>query len=75
MRRLWKEEATGAVLEFLVETSAGRWLSVARMPRVEEAGEGKVSEGEEGGPGLPYAIWTTGFRRVRKCLWLDVLYG
>ena len=44
--KLWKEEATGAVLEFLVEASAGRWLSVARMPRVEEAGEGKVSEGE-----------------------------
>lgn len=47
--------ATGAVLEFLDDTSVGRWLSagVVRAPRVEGAGEGEVPEDEEGGPGPP----------------------
>ena len=44
-----------AVLEFLEDTSVRRRLSVGgtRLPRAEEAGEGEVSEGEEGGTGSP----------------------
>ena len=55
VRKLWREGATRAVLEFLEDTSVGRWLSAGgtRAPRVEEAGEGEASEGEEGGPGPP----------------------
>ena len=55
MRKLWREGATGAVLEFLEDTSVGkRWSAgVARAPRGEEAGEGEISEGEEGGPRPP----------------------
>ena len=55
VRKLWREGATGAVLEFLEDTSIGRWLSAGetRAPRVEEAGEGEVSEGGEGSPGRP----------------------
>ena len=53
--KLWREGAIGAVLEFLEDTPVGRWLSAggARAPRVEEVGEGGMSEGEEGGLGLP----------------------
>ena len=55
VRKLWKEKATGAVLEFLEDVSVGRWLlaRVARAPRVEEVGGGKVWGGEEGGPEPP----------------------
>ena len=55
VRNLWRESATGAVLEFLQNTSVGRRLPVrvARGPREEEAGEGAVSEGEEGDLGPP----------------------
>ena len=53
VRKLWKEKTTEAVLEFLEDTPAGRWISagVARAPREEVVGEGAVSGGEEGGPG------------------------
>ena len=55
VRNLWKERATEAMLEFLEDTPVGRWLpvGVARAPREEMAGEGAVSEGEEGRPGPP----------------------
>ena len=55
VRKLWIEGATGADLEFLEDTSVGKWWSagVGRAPRGEEAGEGEISEGEEGGPGPP----------------------
>ena len=55
VRKLWGEGAAETVLEVLEDTSVGRRLSagVVRAPRVEEAGEGEVSEGEDGGPGLP----------------------
>ena len=46
---------TGAVLEFLEDTAVGQWWSAggAKAPRGEEAGEGEMSEGGEGGLGLP----------------------
>ena len=49
------EGATDAVLEFPEGTPVRQRLSAgaARAPRVEEAGDGEVSEGEEGGPGPP----------------------
>ena len=55
VRKLWREGATTAVLEFLEDTSVGQWLlaGVVRAPRVEEVGEDEVPEGEEGGPGPP----------------------
>ena len=55
VRKLWRGGATGAVLEFLDDTSAGRRLSagVVRAPRVDGAGEGEVPEDEEGGIGPP----------------------
>ena len=42
-------------MEFLEDTSVGRWLSAGetRAPGVEEAGEGEVTEGEESCPGSP----------------------
>ena len=48
-------EPQGAVLEFLEDTSVGRWLLAGgvRAPRKEEVGEGEASEGEEGGQGPP----------------------
>ena len=47
VRKLWREGATGAVLEFLEDTSVGRRLSAGgtRAPRVEKVGEGEMSEG------------------------------
>ena len=55
VQKLWREGATGAVLESLEDASVGRWLSAGRTraPRVEEAGEGETPEGEKGGPGPP----------------------
>ena len=64
MRKLWREGAIEAVLEFLEDkailelledTAVGQWWLTggARAPRGKEAGEGEISEGEEGGPGPP----------------------
>ena len=55
IRKLWREGATGAVLEFLEDIAVGRRLSArgVRAPRAEEAGEGEVTEGEESCPGPP----------------------
>ena len=53
VRKLWKEEATEAVLEFLGKVPAGCWPSAGvRAPR-EAEGVGEESEGGESGPGLP----------------------
>ena len=54
VKKLWKEEATEAALEFLGDVRAGCWSSggIARAPRMAEGG-GEASEGEEGGPGPP----------------------
>ena len=62
VRKLWKEKATDAVLEFLEDMPVGHWLStgVARAPREEVAGEGAVSEGEQGGPGISAHARTNG---------------
>ena len=52
VRKLRKEGATEAVLDFLRDTPVGCWLlaGVARSPR-EAEGRVEASEGEEGGPG------------------------
>ena len=52
VRKLWRKEATEAVLEFLEDTRAGCWTSTrgARRP-AEDVGQG--DEGGEGGPGPP----------------------
>ena len=50
-RKLWRESATGAVLEFLADAQVGHWSSAPRAG--EGAGEGEASGGEEGGPGPP----------------------
>ena len=54
VRKLWKEGATEAVLEFLGDVRVGCWSSagVVRTPREGEGG-GEESECEEGGPGPP----------------------
>ena len=72
MRNLWREGATGAVLEFLEDTS-GRWLSAGgmRARRVEDVGEGEMSEGEVGDPGPPRDIRTMG---VKDYLWSNGMY-
>ena len=55
VRKLWKEGATGAVLEILEDTPVGRRLSagMARAPRGNEVFEGEMTESEEDGPGPP----------------------
>ena len=53
VRKLWKEETTEAVLEFLGEVRAGCWQGARVRTPAEAVGRGAVSEGEEGGPGPP----------------------
>ena len=48
MRWLWREDATGAVLEFLEDTPG---MARAKVDEVESVG--RVAEGEEAGPGPP----------------------
>ena len=51
---MWKENATEAVVEFLEDTLVGsRSSGMARANADERECVGQVSEGEEGGPGLP----------------------
>ena len=52
VRKLWRKEATEAVLKFLEDTRVGCWTVTqgARRP-AEDVGQG--GEGEEGGPGPP----------------------
>ena len=55
VRRLWKEEATEAVLELLEDTRVGCRVSSGRV-RVgdgRDVEEVQGSEGSEGGPGPP----------------------
>ena len=54
-KHLWKDEATGAVLEFLRDTRVGCLVIVRRLPREEER-EGE--ENEEDGPGPPSAVFS-----------------
>ena len=52
VRKLWREEATEAVLEFLRDTRVGCWTASRGAERLaEEADQG--NGGEEGGPGPP----------------------
>ena len=52
VRKLWREEATEAVLEFLRDTRVGCWTASRRAERLaEEADQG--DGGEDGGPGPP----------------------
>ena len=52
VRKLWREEATEAVLEFLRDTRVGCWTASRGAGRpAEEADQG--DGGEEGGPGPP----------------------
>ena len=59
MRKLWKEGATEAVLEFLGDTLVDSWVSAGGRARrgIEESRavpeREAVSEGEEGGLGPP----------------------
>ena len=55
VRWLWKEEATGAVLEFLEDTRVGCRVSSGRARGDEGRDEEEVpgSDNEEGGPGPP----------------------
>ena len=53
VRKLWKEGATEAVLEFLGDVRVGCWQAVRVRAPAEAKGEGTGSEGEEGGPGPP----------------------
>ena len=47
VRKLWRESATEAVLDFLADTQVGCWPSVPKA--VEGRGEGEAIEGEGGG--------------------------
>ena len=52
VRRLWKEDATEAVIEFLENTPAGsRSSGMARAKMDDRESVGQASEGESGGPG------------------------
>ena len=55
MRKLWRQGATEAVLEYLGDTWVGCWSSAGawRAPR-EAANLGEVSTGAQGGPGLSF---------------------
>ena len=63
VRRLFRPEATEAVLDFLRDTSVGRLPRLAQFGIMEQGSsgdlelwaesEGEESEGEEGGPGPP----------------------
>ena len=52
VRKLWRKEATEAVLEFLEDTRVGCW-TVTQGARRPAEGVGQGGEGEEGGPGPP----------------------
>ena len=54
VRKLWKEGATEAVLEYLADTQVGCWSSAGERRAPREAEDlGEAEEGEEGGPGPP----------------------
>ena len=51
---VWKEDAVGAVIEFLEGTPVGsRSSGMARAKLDDRESVGQVSEGEEGEPGPP----------------------
>ena len=51
---VWKEDAVGAVIEFLEGTPVGsRSSGMARAKLDDRESVGQVSEGEAGGPGPP----------------------
>ena len=52
VQKLWRKEATEAVLEFLEDTRAGCW-SVTQGARRQAEDVGQGGEGEEDGPGPP----------------------